>query len=124
MEENIVYNLNSVNLDRNTNVDIHQLYEDYSINFSDEDEQLAYEMNNLYNCNVGELKKIIEYYNIHDEQFTYKLNKKRKDEIINTILDYEKDIDNSEIVYRRKRLWLYLKELKSDKYLSKYIIFN
>lgn len=59
MEENIVYNLNSVNLDRNTNVDIHQLYEDYSINFSDEDEQLAYEMNNLYNCNVGKLKKLL-----------------------------------------------------------------
>ena len=67
MDENIVYNLNGVNLDRNTNVDIHQLYEDYSINFSDEDEQLANEMNNLYNCNVGELKKIIEYYNVHDE---------------------------------------------------------
>jgi len=124
MEENIVYNLNGVNLDRNTNVDIHQLYEDYSINFSDEDEQLANEMNNLYNCNVGELKKIIEYYNVHDENFTYKLNKKRKEEIINIILYYEKDIDNSDIVYRRKILWFYLKELKSDKYLSKYIIFN
>ena len=32
MEKNIVYNLNRVNLDRNTNIDIHQLYEDYSIN--------------------------------------------------------------------------------------------
>ena len=60
MEENIVYNLNRVNLDRNTNIDIHQLYEDYSINFSDEDKHLAYEMNYLYNCNVGELKKMSE----------------------------------------------------------------
>ena len=124
MEENIVYNLNRVNLDRNTNIDIHQLYEDYSINFSDEDKHLAYEMNYLYNCKINKLKKIIEYYNVHDEKLRYKLNKKRKDEIINTILDYEKDIDNSDIVYRRKRLWLHLKELKSDKYLSKYIIFN
>jgi len=81
-------------------------------------------MNNLYNCKVDELKKIIEYYNVHDENFTYKLNKKRKDEIINVIFDYEKEIYNSDIVYRRKRLWFHLKELKSDKYLSKYIIFN
>ena len=45
-------------------------------------------------------------------------------DIIDAIVTYELDVNNGPIVNKRKKLWFYIKEIKADKYLSKYIIFN
>ena len=50
--------------------------------------------------------------------------KKRKDELIQDIILFEQEPDNIEIVYRRKKLWVYMQEIKDDKYLRKFLIFN
>ena len=79
-----------------------------------------------YNTNytVQDLKKILDFYIAHSDGALSKIGKRKKDELIESIVDFELDNNNMELVCKRKRLWFYVKEIKSDKYLSKYIIFN
>jgi hypothetical protein len=124
MEQNIIYNLTE-DFNRETRVDIDVLYNEYDISDQDKvvDEYMANKLDYSLNYNVNDLKKIIEFYNTHDKN-TVKPHKKRKDHMIDAILQYELDINNVFIVNKRKKLWFYIKEIKNDKYLSKYIIFN
>ena len=81
------------------------------------DDYMANEINYSTNYTRKELDRIADYYEITKR-------KKKKDEIIQDIILFEQDADNIEIVYRRKRLWAYMKEIKDDKYLRKFLIFN
>ena len=81
------------------------------------DDYMVNEVNYSTNYTRKELDHIADYYTISKR-------KKRKDEIIQDIVIFEHDPENIEIVYRRKRLWAYMKEIKDDKYLRKYLIFN
>ena len=67
------------------------------------------------NYTVKELHHIANYYDITKR-------KKKKGELIDDIIAFELDNENSEIVETRKRLWFYLNEIKNDNYLSKFII--
>uniref|UniRef100_A0A6C0KDR7 Uncharacterized protein n=1 Tax=viral metagenome TaxID=1070528 RepID=A0A6C0KDR7_9ZZZZ len=69
------------------------------------------------NYTVKELTRITEYYSLSKR-------KKRKNELIEEIVMFEKDVSNIELVYKRKKLWDYLKEIKDDKYLSKFLILD
>ena len=124
MEQNIIYNLTE-DFNRETRVDIDVLYNEYDISDQDKvvDEYMANKLDYSLNYNVIDLKKIIEFYNSQYKN-TVKPHKKRKDDMIDAILQYELDINNVFIVNKRKKLWFYIKEIKNDKYLSKYIIFN
>lgn len=44
-----------------------------------------------------------------------------KPTMVQDIVLYETNIDNFEKVYKRRKMWAYLEELKEDKFLSKYI---
>ena len=41
-----------------------------------------------------------------------------------TIVKFENESDNLELVYKRKKMWDYINEIKNDKYLSRYLIFD
>lgn len=69
------------------------------------------------NFTKKELDKIAEYYNIEKR-------KKKKMELIESIVEFESDKNNIEIVFKRKKLWSYISEIKEDKYLSRYLIFD
>ena len=70
------------------------------------------------NYNVKQLKQIITYYEIQ-------LDKRNlKKELINEIIIFELDNDNKNIVNKRKQLWFYMKQLKEDKCLNKFILFD
>ena len=45
-------------------------------------------------------------------------------ELINEIIIFELDNDNKNIVNKRKQLWFYMKQLKDDKCLNKFILFD
>ena len=64
-----------------------------------------------------ELEMIADYYYISKR-------KKTKIELIQDIVLYETDPTNFEIVEKRKLMWFYLNELKTDRYLKKFIIFK
>lgn len=74
--------------------------------------QLDYQENYL----IADLKKIADYYEIP----TRKL---RKDDIIQEIVIYESNPDNSETYLKRLQSWYWLKELKEDSKLKHFILF-
>jgi hypothetical protein len=82
------------------------------------DHKLALETDYNTNYNVKQLKQIITYYEIQ-------LDKRNlKKELINEIIIFELDNDNKNIVNKRKQLWFYMKQLKEDKCLNKFILFD
>ena len=86
-------------------------------------EHKNYEMN----FTIKQLHSICDYYNLTKETKIYdhdtlKARNMKKEELILLIISFENDVENIEIVTRRKKLWFYLDELKSDKYTKKYVL--
>jgi hypothetical protein len=77
------------------------------------EQEIQYDDNNT----KRDMEKIADYYEIHK-------GKKNKSTLIREIVSYENKIINIEIVFKRKKLWSYLNEIKADKYLSRYLIFE
>jgi len=68
------------------------------------------------NYTLKQLGMIYEYYNIG------KIAKLKKADIIQAIVVFEHDAENYEIVMRRQQLWHYLEELKSDKFMKRFVL--
>lgn len=73
------------------------------------------------NYNVKQLLLICEYYGIVK---TVKINKFKKDEIISFLLEFEENPENCSFVYKRKQLWFFMNELKNDKFMKKYLLWQ
>ena len=128
---NISYKIYENNNDNNDNNDNNENNKDDNngINFDDlindirnsicNDHKLALETDYNTNYSVKQLKQIITYYEIQLD----KRNLKKK-ELINEIIIFELDNDNKNIVNKRKQLWFYMKQLKEDKCLNKFILFD
>ena len=71
----------------------------------------------LKNYTVKSLHQIMEYYELPKKQL-------KKHEIVETLLTFETDEKNREVVKKRLRLWANIIELKNHKFFSKYIIFD
>jgi hypothetical protein len=71
------------------------------------------------NYTVKELLLMCEYYGIAKE---LKINKSNKDVIIFNLLNFENNPLNNEIVIKRQGLWYYMSQLKSDKFMKKYVL--
>jgi len=79
------------------------------------DNYLASELDYQTNYIKKDLERIADYYEISKR-------KKRKDELVEVIVLFEKDLVNIQKVYQRKKLWKYIEEIKKDKYLSQFLI--
>ena len=77
----------------------------------------AQEINYDTNFTKKELEKILDYYEISKRR-------KKKAQMIEEIILYEKNNENIYTVLKRKKLWGYIKELKEDTYLRQFIIFD
>ena len=60
---------------------------------------------------------IMDYYQISKRKMT-------KADIVQSIILFECDLDNRDIVIRRQKLWECMKELQKDHFFSKYVIFD
>jgi hypothetical protein len=69
------------------------------------------------NYNVKALTQLLQYYGIYKSKMV-------KDEMIQVLLFFETDPQNKDILHKRLRLWQNLKELKTDAFLGKYILFD
>tara|TARA_B100001059_G_scaffold89122_1_gene87656 strand:+ start:318 stop:698 length:381 start_codon:yes stop_codon:yes gene_type:complete len=85
-------------------------------NYLETDHIISQQIDYSQNYNIKKLTHIAKYYNLN-------IKKNKKEEIIDNIIQFENNPENSIIVYNRKRLWYYLNELKNDNYFSKFIIF-
>jgi hypothetical protein len=83
-----------------------------------EDLKIPEIINYTENYTVKELLLICEYYGIAKELKAKKCN---KEIIIEFLVDFESKTANAEIVCKRKNMWFYMNELKSDKFMKKYI---
>ena len=81
------------------------------------DDFIALEIDYQTNYIKKDLERIAAYYGISKR-------KKRKDQLVEEIVIFEKNPENIEILYRRKRLWSCIEEIRGDKYLSKFLILD
>jgi hypothetical protein len=80
------------------------------------DDYILAQMNEYdLNYNLKQLSIIYEYYELGST------NKMKKTDIIQFIIAFENDPENSEHVMKRQELWFYLEELKKDKYMKRFI---
>jgi hypothetical protein len=80
-------------------------------------EEMCYEYK--INYTVKELLLICDYYGIAKEM---KSNKYNKDEIINSLVQFENNPINNNIFLRRQSMWYYIDKLKNDKFMKKYVV--
>jgi len=71
------------------------------------------------NFTVKELLLICEYYGFAKDVKTNKLN---KEQIIDFLVSFETDPNNSDIVFKRQNMWFYINELKNDKFMKKFVL--
>jgi hypothetical protein len=90
---------------------------DEIVNYDADDYTMALINNYNENYNVKDLIKICDYYGI-----TKNMQKPKKIDIIYLILFFENAGENIQIVLKRKQLWHYINELKSDKMMKKYVL--
>ena len=120
MDENITYSIkeSKSRKEKVTYEELLQEVQQMEINFNPEmDDYIALEINYNTNYTKKDLVRIADYYEIPKR-------KKKKQELAQDIVVFEKDPMNFEIVFRRNKLWSYIEEIKADKYLSKFLIFN
>jgi hypothetical protein len=130
--ENITYEFKDENLNENL-CEIEKLLSDFEqISYIDtmdnsnriciEDDEMYTEMVNYdMNYTVKQLLLICDYYALMKDVRT---NKMKKQDVIEQILLFENNIENYEVVTRRKELWYYISELKTDKMMKKFVIWN
>jgi len=104
-ENNLINNNNTYNSSVTTE----------NILYSD-DEILALVTNYNLNYNLGYLNSIMDFYNIKKHKNT------KKNDIINSIVKFETNSDNKEIVKERIRLFSNFIELKNNDFFNKFII--
>jgi len=133
--ENITYEFNDENSSSENSFEIEKLLNDFEkinctetensfMNTNDNIEQdiMYTEMVNYdMNYNVKQLLLICEYYGLTKDVRT---NKMKKQDVIEQILLFENNMDNYDTVVKRKELWYYINELKNDKMMKKYVIWN
>jgi len=100
----ITYYLNEAN-EENNEINIEEIL--YEIENTELDDELTVPQFINYNENftVKELLLICEYYGFAKDVKSNKLN---KEEIINFLVEFEKNTNNSYIVFRRKNMWFYI----------------
>tara|TARA_B100001769_G_scaffold275316_1_gene277190 strand:+ start:34381 stop:34701 length:321 start_codon:yes stop_codon:yes gene_type:complete len=69
------------------------------------------------NYSKNQLNYILQYYKISQGRMS-------KDEIIQTIILYESDENNINIVNHRKYLWNMYIQIKNDEFFNKYLVIN
>ena len=120
--ENIKCSIIEIKKDKRTsNVeDIMKCIEENEKKITDDDGQnfstIYFLMEEEYNqFTKKELERICDYYSINKR-------KKRKNDLIQDIIIFEQDIQNSELVDKRIELWYCIEKIKNDNYLKKFLI--
>ena len=131
--QNLSFSLHEKNSDNDENIsydelmiDLDEKYEQKTKNdeyndlggyYEDIDQYETMDLNYNTNFTKKQLERIAEYYEISKR-------KKNKQELIVDIILFELNPENEYIAFKRKQLWEYMKEIKSDKYLSKFLILD
>jgi len=81
------------------------------------DDYVASEIDYNENYTKKQLELIADYYDISKR-------KKKKGQLIEEIVIFEKEPTNYDMTQRRKTLWFYMEEINNDSFLSKFLILD
>ena len=84
---------------------------------NDDDNLIAQHVDYFENYTLKMLHHIVNYYEIPKRRL-------KKEELIELIIQFENESENSLNVYNRKRCWYYIHELQNDTYFEKFISFH
>lgn len=115
----------SPNIYSNDNTDIVNIMNDVDFfsdfkdefNLFDNDNVLAQQIDYSENYTLKMLHHVANYYKIPKRKL-------KKEELIELIIHFENDPENTVTVYNQKRFLHYINELKSDSYFGKFIMFQ
>ena len=113
MNSTVDTNITNANSDITTNNDSLLYYIEKNV-FSGEDE-IYY--NEKYT--IKDLMKICNYYGIDKN---IKSSKCKKQDIVSTIVFFEGQVENTELVNRRHNMWAYMTELTADPKMRMYLL--
>jgi len=125
-DENITFILEKDECDDDHQVNLDDLMSEFNDIKMAQNMYNEEEMDDMYasitdydeNYTIKQLLQICEYYGLTKEIRTAK--GKRLD-VIGALVMFESNSDNGAKVYRRKQLWHYMNELKSDKFMKKFV---
>ena len=92
---------------------------DENANHHKNDLFLSHSLHYQMNYTVKQLLLICDYYEMTK---TKQLQKSNKEQLIQQLLLFENNPENSETVSKRQTLWFYMSELKNDKCMKKYVL--
>ena len=126
-DKNLSYSLIERNKTTDSNVTYESLIEqvnaesckldDLNIDYLTIDDYVASEMDYDTNYTKKQLEFICDYYGISKR-------KKKKQDLVEEIVIFEKESSNFDIVQRRKTMWFYIEEISNDSFLSKFLILD
>ena len=125
--KNLSYSLTETNKTPDSNVTYESLIEqvnaesskldDLNMDHLTIDDYVASEMDYNTNYTKKQLEFICDYYGISKR-------KKKKQDLVEEIVVFEKEPSNYDIVQRRKTMWFYIEEISNDSFLSKFLILD
>ena len=125
--KNLSYSLTETNKTPDSNVTYESLIEqvnaesskldDLNMDYLTIDDYVASEMDYNTNYTKKQLEFICDYYGISKR-------KKKKQDLVEEIVIFEKELSNFDIVQRRKTMWFYIEEISNDSFLSKFLILD
>lgn len=125
--KNLSYSLIETNKTTDSNVTYESLIEqvnaesckleDLNMDYLTIDDYVASEVDYDTNYTKKQLELICDYYGISKR-------KKRKQDLVEEIVIFEKEPSNFDIVQRRKTMWFYIEEISNDSFLSKFLILD
>lgn len=126
-DKNLSYSLIERNKTTDSNVTYESLIEqvnaesckldDLNMDYLTIDDYVASEMDYDTNYTKKQLEFICDYYGISKR-------KKKKQDLVEEIVIFEKESSNFDIVQRRKTMWFYIEEISNDSFLSKFLILD
>ena len=122
--QNILDEFNNFDNNTKNTHDIDYIPTDYQLNIFngyDFDEKVSQTVDYNMNYNVKQLMLICDYYGLSKSLKNCKSN---KEQIVDSLIDFEYGPENQEIVVKRKMMWYYIKELKTDNFMKKFIIWD
>jgi len=133
MTENITYYFDD-NVETASNPDLTALLSEFEQmnstnmdNYCDKDLEVSEMKNYEMNYTIKQLLLICDYYGLTkqaktSEYYGAKARTMKKNEIIALIMMFEKNMDNIDVVMKRKEMWYYMDVLKADKVMKKYVL--
>jgi len=120
-EQNIAisYYIEEIENQEKEEINIEEFISEMENNEFNDDLTVPKMINYHENFTVKELLLICDYYGFAKE---LKTNKCNKDQIIEILVSFESDLNNSNIVFKRQNMWFFINELKNDKFMKKFLL--